>query len=85
MPNWVCGTHADGPSVAAGGAPYGSTKRCSECTGRMRTVAVGLSVGFPMRPRSVVLRVRDARGRSHWDPRWVSDGTTERVKCVLQR
>eukprot|EP00959_Pyramimonas_sp_CCMP1952_P075056 1568347-Pyramimonas_sp.AAC.1 len=29
MPNWACGTHADGPTGGFGGAPDGVTKRCT--------------------------------------------------------
>eukprot|EP00959_Pyramimonas_sp_CCMP1952_P024844 521574-Pyramimonas_sp.AAC.1 len=29
MPNWVSGTHADGPTGCSGGAPNGATKRCT--------------------------------------------------------
>eukprot|EP00959_Pyramimonas_sp_CCMP1952_P383316 8031957-Pyramimonas_sp.AAC.1 len=31
------------------------TKRCIGCGGRMRTIALGPSVGFPMGPRNVAL------------------------------
>eukprot|EP00959_Pyramimonas_sp_CCMP1952_P009017 188107-Pyramimonas_sp.AAC.1 len=34
------------------GLPIGATKRCNGCAGRMRTVALGSSVGLPMGPRS---------------------------------
>eukprot|EP00959_Pyramimonas_sp_CCMP1952_P017173 364563-Pyramimonas_sp.AAC.1 len=40
-----------------------ATKRCTGFPGRMRTVALGTSVGLPMGPRSAVLGVRDACGR----------------------
>eukprot|EP00959_Pyramimonas_sp_CCMP1952_P183384 3834197-Pyramimonas_sp.AAC.1 len=38
----------------------------------MRTVPLVVSVGPPVGPRNVVLGVRDARGRQHWDLRWGS-------------
>eukprot|EP00959_Pyramimonas_sp_CCMP1952_P261199 5460931-Pyramimonas_sp.AAC.1 len=75
MISWACGTHAGRPTGGFGGAPYGATKRstgCVECTGRMRTVPLGPSVGLPMGPPSAVLGVRDACGRKHWDLRWGS-------------
>eukprot|EP00959_Pyramimonas_sp_CCMP1952_P317400 6642964-Pyramimonas_sp.AAC.1 len=52
----ACGT----PTGAFGGAPFGATKRCTGCGGRMWYPHMGPYVEFPMGPRNVVLGVADA-------------------------
>eukprot|EP00959_Pyramimonas_sp_CCMP1952_P151482 3169518-Pyramimonas_sp.AAC.1 len=53
-------THVATPTVAVRGAPYGTTKRCTGCGGRMWPPPMGPQVEFPMGPRSAVLGVEDA-------------------------
>eukprot|EP00959_Pyramimonas_sp_CCMP1952_P032661 685208-Pyramimonas_sp.AAC.1 len=51
--HWVVRTHAGGSSEAFGGAPSGVTKRWVGWWGRLRAVALGPSVEFPLGPWNV--------------------------------
>eukprot|EP00959_Pyramimonas_sp_CCMP1952_P345067 7226765-Pyramimonas_sp.AAC.1 len=63
MPNWVCGTHADGPTGHESlywvwrthVAPYEATKRCIGCGRRTWPPPLGPSVELPMGPRNAAL------------------------------
>merc|ERR1712091_640988 len=70
--SWVGETHADTPTEAFGGAPYGATKRCPGWGRRMRTPPLGPSVELPMGPRNAVLGGGDACGHPHLGLRWSS-------------
>ena len=71
-PCWVWRTHAGTPTGAFGGAPYGATKRCAGCGGRMRAPPLGPSVELPMGPRNAVLGGGDACAPPYLDLRWSS-------------
>eukprot|EP00959_Pyramimonas_sp_CCMP1952_P233024 4870049-Pyramimonas_sp.AAC.1 len=53
--NWVWRTPVAAPTGAADGAPYGATKRCVGCGGRMWPPPLGPEVELPMGPRNAVL------------------------------
>eukprot|EP00959_Pyramimonas_sp_CCMP1952_P026715 560903-Pyramimonas_sp.AAC.1 len=68
--HWVWRTHAGTTTGAFGGVPFGATKRCTGCGGRLRTALLGPFVEPPMGPRSAVLGVADTCGHPHWGLRW---------------
>eukprot|EP00959_Pyramimonas_sp_CCMP1952_P034287 718664-Pyramimonas_sp.AAC.1 len=66
MQDWLCGTHAGGPTGSFGGAPYEATKCCTgwvnmpnrsfwDVSGRSHWGFRGASVELPMGPRNAAL------------------------------